>query len=223
ALIRKHDPNHLILGVRFKGYAPREVVRASKGLTDAQSLNYYVNDARLDSEMFRMMNAESNQPIIISEYAFHSLDGRSGNRNTVGFAAQVLDQQARADGYRLFTTRLARVPYVIGADWFQWSDEPPGGRANDGEDVNFGVVDVDDEPYELLAEAIHQTTPFLNPLHRASSHDDQSDVWRDRFASKPVMRVPHLDQPIRLNGELSDWPAACRLSEIRHSQTIGLE
>src|SRR5205823_6564038 len=168
SLIRRHDPNHLILGVRFKGYAPREVVRASKALTDAQSLNYYVNDAKCDAEMFRMMNAESGQPIIISEYAFHSLDGRSGNRNTVGFAAQVLDQQARADGYHLFTTRLARVPCLIGADWFQWFDEPPGGRDHDGEDVNFGVVDVDDEPYELLAQSIRRTAPLLNPLHDAS-------------------------------------------------------
>jgi hypothetical protein len=124
-LIRQHDPNHLILGVRYKGYAPREVVRASKDHTDAQSINYYVSDARLDLEMFQMMNDESGQPLMITEYSFHSLDGRSGNRNTVGFAAQVLDQQARADGYRLFTTRAAQVPYVVGVDWFQWSDEPP--------------------------------------------------------------------------------------------------
>src|SRR5688572_15470131 len=75
-LIRQHDPNHLILGVRFRGYAPREVVAASCGYTDAQSLNYYVNDGRLDDEMFKMMYEESGQPIILSEYSFHSLDGR---------------------------------------------------------------------------------------------------------------------------------------------------
>ena len=152
-LIRKYDPNHLILGVRFKGDAPLEVVRASRNYTDAQSINYYVNDACLDLELFRMMHEQSGQPIMIGEYSFHALDGRSGNRNTVGFAAQVLDQQARADGYRLFTTRLARLPYLVGADWFQWSDEPPSGRG-DGEDVNFGVVDVDDRPYELLSDAV---------------------------------------------------------------------
>src|SRR5205823_4319537 len=94
---------------------------------------------------------------------------------------------------------------------------------HDGEDVNFGIVDVDDEPYALLANSIRATEPLLNPLHEASASDDQQGVWRDSFASKPVMRVPHLDQPIRLNGELSDWPAACRISSIRHSETIGLE
>ncbi|MBV8780039.1 MAG: hypothetical protein JO353_01465, partial [Phycisphaerae bacterium] len=74
-LIRKYDPNHLILGVRFKGYAPMEVVRASRGYTDVQSLNYYVGDARLDLDMFKMMAQESGQPIMISEYSFHALDG----------------------------------------------------------------------------------------------------------------------------------------------------
>jgi hypothetical protein len=223
SLIHKYDPNHLILGVRFRGYAPLEVVRSSRGYTDVVSLNYYVGDARLDMDMFRMMSEESAQPVMISEYSFHALDGRSGNRNTVGFAAQVLDQQARADGYRLLTTRLARVPYVIGADWFQWSDEPPGGRFGDGEDVNFGVVDVDDHAYELLASAIGQTTPTLNPLHAGSASDDQKDVWRESFANKPVMNVPYLTTPITLKGELSDWPSDAKLPAMRHSQTIGLE
>jgi hypothetical protein len=222
-LIRKNDPNHLILGVRFRGYAPREVVRASRDYTDAQSINYYVSDARLDLEMFKMMNEESGQPIMITEYSFHSLDGKSGNRNTVGFAAQVLDQQARADGYRLFTTRAARVPFIVGVDWFQWSDEPPSGRASDGEDVNFGIVDVDDNTYELLADAVRETSKILDPSHAASAIDSQTDVWRESFASKPVMHVPLLSKPINLNGELSDWPAQCKLQDVKHSQTVGLE
>ncbi|HWP41548.1 MAG TPA: hypothetical protein VNL70_11520 [Tepidisphaeraceae bacterium] len=222
-LIRKYDPNHLILGVRFRGYAPREVVRASRDLTDAQSINYYVSDARLDAEMFNMMYEQSGQPLLITEYSFHALDGRSGNRNTVGFAAQVLDQQARADAYHLFTTRAARVPYIVGVDWFQWSDEPPSGRSSDGEDVNFGVVDVDDVPYELLADSIRKTRPMLNPLHANSDVASQADVWRESFANKPVMHVPYLAKPINLNGELSDWSMASKLIGVRHSQTVGLE
>ena len=224
-LVKRYDPNHLVLGVRFKGYAPVEVVRGSRGYTDAQSLNYYVSDARLDRKMFEMMHAESGgQPVIITEYSFHALDGRSGNRNTFGFAAQVMDQAARADGYRLGTTRLARVPWVIGADWFQWSDEPPSGRA-DGEDVNFGVVDVDDRPYKLLTDAIRQTTPRLNALHAASVTDARADVWRPSYDDEPVVNVPYIAPgraPV-MNGELSDWPAEARLLGLRHSETIGTD
>lgn len=179
-LIRKYDPNHLILGVRFRGDAPRAVVRASAGLTDAQSVNYYPHDAKLDRELFEMLHELSGgQPVIVSEYSFHALDGRSGNRNRFGFPAQVADQKARAEGYRRMTTRLARLPYVIGADWFQWMDEPPSGRLRDGEDVNFGIVDIEDGPYELLVDAVRETTPLLNGLHRRAATDGYADVWRD--------------------------------------------
>lgn len=179
-LIRRYDPNHLILGVRFRGDAPAAVVRASKGLTDAQSINYYPHDAKLDRGMFESLhNLSGGQPIIVSEYSFHALDGRSGNRNRFGFPAQVADQAARADGYRKMTTRLARLPYVIGADWFQWMDEPPSGRLRDGEDVNFGIVDIADDPYGPLVDAVRETTPLLNDLHHRSAAESHADVWRD--------------------------------------------
>jgi hypothetical protein len=227
--VRKHAPNHLILGVRFKNWAPEEVVRASRGFTDAQSLNSYVGDARLDRDMFTMIYRESGQPLIITEYSFHALDGRSGNRNTVGFAAQVLDQRARAEGYRLFTTRLARVPWVIGADWFQWADEPPSGRHFDGEDVNFGMVDVDDREYEHMVRAVRETTPKLNGLHERSADDgpagppETEDLWRESYRNKPLMRVPYLSSTPTINGELTDWPNSARLAGVRHSKTLGLE
>lgn len=223
SLIRQYDPNHLILGVRFKGSAPEEVVAAARGLTDAVSINYYPSDAKLDADLFPMITHTADQPVIITEYSFHALDGRSGNRNTFGFNAQVPDQEARAEGYRLFTQRLARTPFIIGADWFQWMDEPPSGRALDGEDVNFGVVDVDDRPYEALEAAIQETTPTLNALHAQSPTDLRTDVSREKFSEKVVADVPYLETPIRINGELSDWPKSAKISGMRHSQTVGLE
>jgi hypothetical protein len=118
---------------------------------------------------------------------------------------------------------MARVPYIIGADWFQWMDEPPSGRSSDGEDVNFGIVDVDDRPYTLLTTAIKETTPLVNPLHANSPNDDRKSVWRPGFIPLPVAQVAYLSNPPSINGELSDWPANARLQGIRHSQTIGLE
>jgi hypothetical protein len=222
-IVRKYDPNHLILGVRFKGFAPEEVVSASRDYTDAQSLNYYVSDARLDSDMFRMMYQRSGQPIIISEYSFHAMDGHSGDLDTVGFSAQVPDQQARAEGYRLMTTRLARVPYIIGADWFQWCDEPPAGRNSDGEDVNFGIVDVHDKPYDLLVNSIRDTAPTLNPWHTRSATDPQTDIWRESYAVKPVKHVPFLAHPPVLDGDLTQWTQNSALEGIRRDQTVGLD
>jgi hypothetical protein len=222
-LLKKYDPNHLILGVRYRGSVPIEVARASRSYTDAQSLNYYVSDAKADSDLFRMIVEESQQPLIISEYSFQALDNRSGDRNLIGFDAQVPDQEARAEAYRLLTTRLARVPYVIGADWFQWTDEPSSGRDIDGEDVNFGVVDVDDHAYEPLAKAVRETTSQLDDLHARSFSANNSDVWRESFAARSVAKVPYLSQPIKLDGRLNDWPAECKLQGMRADRIVGGE
>ena len=221
-MVRAHDPNHLLLGIRFAGFAPSEVVRVARPYTDAQSINYYVSDAMLDPTIFQSLHEQSDQPVVISEYSFHALDGRSGNRNTAGFSAQVVNQAARAEAYRLMTTRMARVPYIIGADWFQWSDEPPSGRGSDGEDVNFGVVDIDDRPYTGMVDAIRETAAKVNALHAGSSQDEQRDVWRGSSV-RPVARIAYLSQAIHLDGRLSDWPEANRFPALRLSQTVGLD
>lgn len=222
-LVKKYDPHHLILGVRYRGYMVPEVVAASRDFTDAQSVNYYVADATLDRKMFDGAYEASGQPIIITEYSFHSLDGRSGNRNMVGFPSQVLDQQARAEAYKLFTTRLSRVPYIVGADWFQWMDEPPSGRLSDGEDANFGIVDVDDRVYETLADAVKATTPMLNALHQGSHADSRKDVWREPTEARPTVKIPYLAKAPRLNGEVSDWPASAKLPNVKAVRTVGHE
>jgi hypothetical protein len=228
-LVRQYAPNHLVLGVRYKGYGPAEVVRAQKGLTDAVSINYYVGDARLDRDLFFGLHNESGgQPVMVTEYSFHALDGRSGNRNTFGFAAQVPDQQARADGYRLMTKRLASVPFIVGADWFQWNDEPPSGRTLDGEDVNFGIVDVDDREYENLVQAIRETTPLLNDLHAAKglTRDTFADViaktWRESFVDLiPSGSIPYLEELPEVDGSLREWTEAHRVGVVRRSETVG--
>jgi len=222
-LLKKYDPNHLILGVRYRGSTPVEVARASRAYTDAQSLNYYVADAKLDGDLFRMITDQSQQPLIISEYSFHSPDNRSGDRNLIGFDAQVPDQHARAEGYRLLTTRLASVPTVIGADWFQWADEPSSGRDVDGEDVNFGVVDIDDHVYEPLAAAVRDTTPLLNDLHARSTSPIDADAWRDTYTNRPVAKVPFLSHPLKLDGRLDTWPAECRIQGMHRGVVVGGE
>src|SRR5882672_1735406 len=47
---------------------------------------------------------------------------------------------------------LARSPFVVGADWFQYFDHPRHGR-EDGENYNFGLVDISDRPYEEVTAA----------------------------------------------------------------------
>jgi hypothetical protein len=62
---------------------------------------------------------------------------------------------------------LLRIPYVVGADWFQYYDEPMHGRG-DGENYNFGLVDIYNQPYELLVDtAAKLNCTSIKSLHHA--------------------------------------------------------
>jgi hypothetical protein len=81
--------------------------------------------------------------------------------------------------------------------WFQYYDHPRGGR-DDGEDYNFGLVDIDDRPYERLVEAFSRVNPQLAGLHRQAYSTGQ------RFGEAP-WQVPHADIDAR-DRSLAEWP-----------------
>lgn len=87
--------------------------------------------------------------MLIGEIYMSARENRSGNRNNHGVFPVVATQKERAAGFRNTLQALLKTPYVIGADWFQYYDEPTHGRA-DGENFNFGLVDIHDQPYEAL-------------------------------------------------------------------------
>jgi hypothetical protein len=72
-------------------------------------------------------------------------------------------------------------------------------------------------------QAVRETAPKLNPLHEASDSDKREDVWRDNYANRPLFHVPLLEKPIRINGELSDWPAECKVMGMRPALAVGTE
>jgi hypothetical protein len=49
---------------------------------------------------------------------------------------------------------------VVGLHYFQWNDQPVLGRF-DGENYNIGLVDVCNQPYPELTEAVRQTNERL--------------------------------------------------------------
>jgi hypothetical protein len=80
-------------------------------------------------------------------------ENSSGNQNKVGGFPAVATQRERSDALTKTLDALARLPYVVGADWFQYYDEPPHGRKKDGEDYNFGLIDIHDRPYAEVTAA----------------------------------------------------------------------
>ena len=56
-----------------------------------------------------------------------------------------------------------------GWHWWQWVDEPRGGRWPDGENSNYGVVDINDEPYAALGDAMRTANHAAEAVHARHS------------------------------------------------------
>ncbi len=192
ALVRKYDRHRPILGVRYAGFPTScmEVVAAQRGHTDVVSVNLYIQEGVFPEAICREAYRLTGQPIWVTEFAWHApFDNRSGDRNTIGFGSRVYRQAARAKGYRQFVSQGASLPFVIGFDWFQWCDESPMGRS-DGEDVNFGLVDIRNKPYELLVGAMARTNRSLPALHARSARNAKTPAVA--LPATPFFPVPEL-------------------------------
>jgi hypothetical protein len=158
AAMKKHDPNHLDLGIRFGGNPPDAVVSLAR-LFDVDSHNIY--EAVPSPRRLQRYYELTGRPILIGE--FHV--GVPGRGMAAGLV-QAASQEQRAAMYSAYVESAASSPNVIGTHWFQWIDEPVSGRF-DGENYNIGVVDVTDRPYPELTAAMKKTQAKLLALRTA--------------------------------------------------------
>jgi hypothetical protein len=143
AAVKKHDPNHLNLGIRFGGSPPPEVIRFGR-LFDVYSHNIY--QPTPDPARIQRYYELTGRPILIGE--FHN--GTPGRGMSPGLV-QANSQAEKGYLYRCYVENAAANPAIVGAHWFQFIDQPNTGR-NDGENYNIGMVDVTDRPYpEMVA------------------------------------------------------------------------
>jgi hypothetical protein len=150
AAIKKHDPNHLNLGLRFGGSPPEEITRVSAQVGfDVFSINIYGYST--GNDRLNKIEELTGLPIIIGEFHF----GVPGRGMAPGLA-QTISQEERGAAYRYYVENAAAHPSMVGTHWFQWRDQPPTGRF-DGENYNIGVVDVTDRPYPGLIDAMRET------------------------------------------------------------------
>jgi hypothetical protein len=175
--IRKFDKEALFFGDRYQSFYYPEVAAASGPYVDVVStnLNASWNDGTFHRSYVRTLHELSGKPVVISEVYMSAAENRSGNKNSAGGFPIVATQTERARATANSLRSLARLPYVVGADWFQYYDEPPHGRKLDGEDCNFGLVDIHDQPYAELTEAF--STLDLTAL-RANLNDQRTDATR---------------------------------------------
>nr|HVY69754.1 hypothetical protein [Verrucomicrobiae bacterium] len=159
-IIHKLDPRALYLGDRYQSFFYPEVARACARYADAVSSN--LNASWSDGTSARCyldtLHALTGKPLLISEFYLAARDNRSGNRNSQGLYPLVNTQRERAEAARGTLRELLGLPYVVGADWFQYFDEPTHGR-DDGENFNFGLVDIHNQPYDELTRVFADLKP----------------------------------------------------------------
>lgn len=174
-IIRTYDKRGLILGDRYQSFYYPEVARAAASSVDVVSMNLNAawNDGTFPRCYLDTLHALTDRPVIVSEFYMAADQNRTGNRNLTSTFPVVATQKERAAGFRNTVEALARLPYVVGADWFQYYDEPAHGR-DDGEDYNFGLVDVHDQPYEELTAMAQSLDPTAIKKEKHPARPDAS-------------------------------------------------
>ena len=200
--IRAADPDALYFGDRLPIYYDPAAVRAMAPHVDAIAVNYNVDssDGWIADYFFDgLRKLSGGKPVLVSEWFFASRENRSGNRNN-GHLMTVGTQGERAVGAATAARNFAAIPELIGMHWFQYYDHPKGGRT-DGEDYDFGLVDVDDRPYARLTSALAAVNRQISQIH---SNPATAGVRAKTFV------VPHALISTQ-DHSLSDWPKPASL------------
>src|SRR5260370_7328274 len=150
-IIRQYDHRGLIMGDRYQSCYYPEVAWGAETFLDAVStnLNAHWNDGTFARFYLDTLYGLTGRPIMIGEFYMTATENRSGNRNDSSGFPVVATQRERAEGFRTTLSALMKTPFVIGADWFQYYDEPSFGWEG-GENYDMGLVDINDVPYRAV-------------------------------------------------------------------------
>ncbi len=180
--IRKYDPNHLIAGSRMTSWTvPEVVVQACGEYCDIISINHYelglmgslayaamrpsVKTLAIDLS-FKEFYRIGKKPLLITEFGFRADDSRLPNSHPDPKLVQptVPTQKAKGEKYAQWVTTWAKTPYFVGSHWFKYMDEPKEGRF-DGENGNYGLVNIEDTPYTAFVSLVTKANKQLVTLH----------------------------------------------------------
>jgi hypothetical protein len=203
--IRAADPEALYFGDRLPIYYDPAAVRAMARHVDAIATNYNVDsgDGWISDYFFDgLRKLSGGKPVLISEWFFAARENRTGNRNN-GHLMTVGTQDERAAGAAAATLNFAAIPEVVGAHWFQYYDHPKGGRG-DGEDYDFGLVDIDDKPYQRLTSDLAIANRRVGAVHAGPA------ISTAPLAPARIFALPHAAISVD-DHSLADWPKPASL------------
>jgi hypothetical protein len=158
AAIRRHDPNHMVLGPRLHGEAVKhpEVFRAAGRHLDVVAVNYY-HAWSADPELTAMWVREAGRPFLVTEWYAKGMDV-PGMANMSGAGWVVRTQRDRGRYYENFTLSLMENRGCVGWHWFKYIDNDPADKKADpsNRDSNKGIVTNRYEPHADLVNAMRR-------------------------------------------------------------------
>ena len=190
AALKQYDPHHLNLGIKAEGSEiPPALLEAAQPYVDVFSIEDYVLQPGLAQVVLhswpQYLPLESNlaafeqyvkRPLMIGEYAFITPSPTTPS-TLPGVYLTSPTQQARAQDFESFISPLyLSSPWLVGDSWFQYVDEPQNGRPGDGENDNFGMVNVNDQPYPTMTAAM-QSMHSLTAQNRLNPTGTSCDSW----------------------------------------------
>ena len=165
-ILRKHDPNHMLLGCRFAGVSPHDEVvwKAAGKYCDIVTWNHYgfvdldVEAAyetkpprgRTLTDAFSQVYEWSQKPSMLTEWSFPALD--AGLPSTHGAGQRFFTQAERAKATGIYAKTMLSMPFMVGYDYFMWVDEPKLGISEKfPENSNYGLIS---EEWRIYTEVV---------------------------------------------------------------------
>ena len=192
--IHTYDKRHLILGDRYQQYYNVALAKASSKWIDVCSTNMGADwlDGSFSNFFLDTLHRITRKPILITEFYMCAMENRSGNKNSSAGFPTVQTQSQRATAFGENVRRLRALPYVVGAHWFQYTDEPEHGRG-DGENFNMGMLDTKGVPYEEItsvAKSLNITEILNTPPSSLRQSGLVPSVEFDPLATPSVKNWP---------------------------------
>ena len=191
--IRRHDPNHIVMGARFAGIwgAHPVVWEVSGKYCDLVTFNVYPW-ADIDRDVVYMSSSAKaeraadaftrqygyvKKPMLVTEWSFPALD--SGLPCTGGAGQRFRTQGERTRATELFARTMLSLPFFVGYDYFMWVDEPAEGISDAfPEDSNYGLIN-------LQGEAYPEITGMFARLHKEVASGAKIAMPAERPAPPP--------------------------------------
>jgi len=159
-------PNQYYLGCRFAWSNNDITMHAAAKYCDIVSFNKY----EYSIENVGLPQG-ADKPIMIGEFHFGSLD-----RGCVHIGVKKANDQAhRGVLYAAYIQGALRNPAIVGAHWFQYTDQMVTGR-EDGENYNVGFVDICDVPYQEFVEKVRETNYEMYKYRHGSGEVSNSEM-----------------------------------------------